>query len=156
MNFCFEWQHFFLYTSAFGEKFFLHCKRLQINSETLAMSISGRINIFCVIFMICIILNNCFVSGRTVIIKRSISPDENVEHTDDSVDRIRYDEYPVRGWTFIKFGKYFTFKQCNLRKLFLISKRYSLKKGFRYSDSINKSLSLPIIRYSCQFVLTES
>lgn len=61
------------------------------------MSVSGRINVFCAIFMFCIILNNCFVSGKTVIIKRSVSPDENEEHTDNSVDRIQYDEYPVCG-----------------------------------------------------------
>lgn len=79
------------------------------------MSISGRINILCAIFMICIIFNSCLVSGKTVVIKRSISPDENEEHTDNSVDRIRYDEYPVRGCTLIYlntfFGNYFTFKQ---------------------------------------------
>ncbi len=71
------------------------------------MSISGRINSLCAIFMICIILTDCFVGGKTVLIKRSISPDENAEHTDTSVDRIRYDEYPVcvviSGWWIILY-----------------------------------------------------
>ncbi|XP_037042230.1 uncharacterized protein LOC119078675 isoform X2 [Bradysia coprophila] len=59
------------------------------------MGIYGKINILCAIFMICIILNDCFVSGKSVPIKRRVSPDENEEHIDNSVDRIRYDEYPL-------------------------------------------------------------
>lgn len=59
------------------------------------LNMSGRINILCIFFMISIILNNCFVSGKSFMIKRSVSPDENVEHTDNTVDRINYDEYPV-------------------------------------------------------------
>ncbi|KAG4070822.1 hypothetical protein HA402_011048 [Bradysia odoriphaga] len=59
------------------------------------MGVYGKINILCAIFMICIILNDCFVSGKPVPIKRRFSPDENEEHIDNSVDRIRYDEYPL-------------------------------------------------------------
>lgn len=70
------------------------CIVVQLKKK--AMSISLRINILCAVFMICIILSKCFVSGKTVLIKRSVSPDENEEHIDNSVDRINYDEYPVR------------------------------------------------------------
>lgn len=45
--------------------------------------------------MISIISNHCFVSGKSVMLKRSVSPDENEDHTDNTVDRINYDEYPV-------------------------------------------------------------
>lgn len=57
------------------------------------MSISGRLNIFCVIFIIYITVNVSVVSGKTV--PRSVSPDDNEEQTDNLIGSIRYDEYPV-------------------------------------------------------------
>lgn len=61
---------------------------------------SKRMNILCKIFMIFIILNNFSVDGKAVVVKRSVSPDENEEHTDNSVDRINYNEYPVNIYLF--------------------------------------------------------
>lgn len=89
------------------------------------MSFSARINNLCSFFMICIILNNCFVSGKTVPFKRSVSPDENEEHTDNSVDRISYDEYPVCGC------------DCNLNLAFLESLILTLM-NFKASQLIRR------------------